>query len=290
MRSYEVRARFDEIVAFAETEKFIDTPCKYYSTGMYMRLGFSVAAHLEADILVVDEVLAVGDAAFQKKCLGRMTDVAKAGRTVLFVSHNLASVRALCSSLIVLRNGRVETQTTALSDALANYVSATGNSNAVWKAGVDNRQNPWFTLTEMKITDRDGRVITAPRHPDDETFVEITGSVTDRNPALCVGFGVYAEDNHPLFWSYQTDHGDGQQIPLVCGSNRMRAKLPGGLFNEGRYRIEFLCALHFTEWIVGPGADAPAVEFQVEGFTGYSPFRVSRRPVSLAPVLEWELR
>ena len=107
MSRADVRRRFDEIVTFAEVEKFIDTAVKHYSSGMYLRLAFSVAAHLEPEILVVDEVLAVGDAAFQKKCLGKMSDVAHEGRTVLFVSHNLDAVRRLCRSVVWLDGGRV---------------------------------------------------------------------------------------------------------------------------------------------------------------------------------------
>ena len=108
MSRAEIRKKFDEIVAFAEVEKFLDTPVKRYSSGMYVRLAFAVAAHLEPEILVVDEVLAVGDAAFQKKCLGKMKDVAGHGRTVLFVSHNMSAVQSLCESAIFLNNGSVE--------------------------------------------------------------------------------------------------------------------------------------------------------------------------------------
>jgi lipopolysaccharide transport system ATP-binding protein len=107
MHRSEIKQKFDEIVAFAEVEKFLDTPVKRYSSGMYVRLAFAVAAHLEPEILIVDEVLAVGDAQFQKKCLGKMQDVAKGGRTVLFVSHNMAAVERLCSRGFVLEGGRV---------------------------------------------------------------------------------------------------------------------------------------------------------------------------------------
>src|ERR1700677_3817846 len=103
----EIRAKFDEIVAFAEVEKFLDTPVKRYSSGMYVRLAFAVAAHLEPEILIVDEVLAVGDAEFQKKCLGKMKDVAGHGRTVLFVSHNMAAIETLCSRALLLARGGV---------------------------------------------------------------------------------------------------------------------------------------------------------------------------------------
>ncbi len=108
MSRIEIRRKFDEIVAFAEIEKFLDTPVKRYSSGMYMRLAFAVAAHLEPEILIVDEVLAVGDAAFQKKCLGKMGEVAKGGRTVLFVSHNLSMIQQLCTKGIYLREGTLE--------------------------------------------------------------------------------------------------------------------------------------------------------------------------------------
>ena len=108
MKRAEIVRKFDEIVAFAEVEKFIDTPVKHYSSGMYMRLAFAVAAHLEPEILIVDEVLAVGDAEFQKKCLGKMGDVARGGRTVLFVSHNLSAIQSLCKEAILLRQGAID--------------------------------------------------------------------------------------------------------------------------------------------------------------------------------------
>ena len=109
MHRREIKQKFDQIVAFSEVEKFLDTPVKRYSSGMYMRLAFSVAAHLEPEILAIDEVLAVGDAAFQKKCLGKMGKFAKEGRTVLFVSHNMIAVKSLCRRAIWLDEGRVKT-------------------------------------------------------------------------------------------------------------------------------------------------------------------------------------
>jgi lipopolysaccharide transport system ATP-binding protein len=120
MTRNEIKRKFDEIVDFAEVEKFLDTPVKRYSSGMYVRLAFAVAAHLEPEILIVDEVLAVGDAEFQKKCLGKMGEVAKGGRTVLFVSHNLGAISGLCSSAILLQNGSV-TFRGGVGDAIRNY-------------------------------------------------------------------------------------------------------------------------------------------------------------------------
>src|SRR6266705_1693597 len=121
IKKAEIAHKFDEIVAFAEVEKFIDTPVKRYSSGMYVRLAFAVAAHMETEILLVDEVLAVGDAEFQKKCLGKIGDVAKGGRTVLFVSHNMAAVQGLCTSGVFLSQGRVVTQGTA-ADVVQHYL------------------------------------------------------------------------------------------------------------------------------------------------------------------------
>jgi len=123
MKRSEIDAKFDEIVKFAEMEKFLDTPVKRYSSGMYVRLAFAVAAHLEPEILIIDEVLAVGDAAFQKKCLGKMGDVARGGRTVLFVSHNMAAISSLCKNAILLEKGEIRDfgKTSAIIDKYLTY-------------------------------------------------------------------------------------------------------------------------------------------------------------------------
>jgi lipopolysaccharide transport system ATP-binding protein len=137
MRRAEINRRFDEMVAFAEVERFIDTPVKRYSSGMYLRLAFAVAAHLEPEILLVDEVLAVGDAAFQKKCLGRMGEVAREGRTVLFVSHNLPSIENLCQRVIVIDGGRV-----AMQGDPATCIAAYLGARTAPQAAVDLRRVP----------------------------------------------------------------------------------------------------------------------------------------------------
>ncbi len=132
MRRSEISARLDEIIAFAEVEQFLDTPVKRYSSGMYLRLAFSVAAHLEPEILLVDEVLAVGDAAFQKRCIGKMSSVASTGRTVIFVSHNLAAVRGLCSRCLLLESGVLKCDGTpdAVIDAYLSALQAAGTGEA----------------------------------------------------------------------------------------------------------------------------------------------------------------
>ena len=134
MTRAEIKRKFDEIVAFAEVEKFLDTPVKRYSSGMYVRLAFAVAAHLEPEILIVDEVLAVGDAEFQKKCLGKMQDVAGHGRTVLFVSHNMAAVSQLCPKTIYMRDGEL-VAFSKTEDVMQSYISSRSNITTTFKSG-----------------------------------------------------------------------------------------------------------------------------------------------------------
>ncbi len=162
MKRAEIKRKFDEIVAFAEVERFIDTPVKHYSTGMYLRLAFSVAAHLDPEILLVDEVLAVGDAAFQKKCLGKMGDVAQQGRTVLFVSHNMAAIAALTERSVYLHDGRIvevgdtqrviEAYLENISDAHADGIALLGD-----KPRGSGIVNPSAQFEWVHLIDRQGR-------------------------------------------------------------------------------------------------------------------------------------
>jgi len=158
MRRVEVERKFDEIVAFAELERFIDTSVKHYSSGMFMRLAFAVAAHLDTEVVLVDEVLAVGDAVFQKKCLGKMGDVAKKGRTVLFVSHSMGAIKKLCSRAMLFRNGNL-----VIDDdpgvAVERYLSAgvTDERTIVWDAP-DAPRTQEMILRAIRIVDKDGRV------------------------------------------------------------------------------------------------------------------------------------
>src|SRR5687767_14269368 len=132
MKRAEIQRKFDEIVAFSEVEKFLDTPVKRYSSGMYVRLAFAVAAHLEPEVLIVDEVLAVGDAAFQKKCLGKMGDVVREGRTVLFVSHNMDAVASLCTQVILINKGRASERLNA-DEGVKQYLECGGGPHATWQ-------------------------------------------------------------------------------------------------------------------------------------------------------------
>jgi len=157
MRRTEIARRFDEIVAFAEIEKFLDTPVKHYSSGMYVRLAFAVAAHLEPEILLVDEVLAVGDARFQRKCLGAMEGVAHAGRTVLFVSHNMAAVQSLCGQAMLLKSGFVEAYGSTNS-VIARYVLAPTSGNSSVELSSNRGRDPGKIpiIRRVAITDRLG--------------------------------------------------------------------------------------------------------------------------------------
>lgn len=149
MKRAEIKRRFDEIVAFSEVEKFIDTPVKRYSSGMYMRLAFAVAAHLDPEILLVDEVLAVGDAQFQSKCLGKMGEVAKEGRTVLFVSHNMASITSLCGKGIYLLNGTVDSVTDNISEVISKYLQINDASIININERADRKGNGSVIITNI---------------------------------------------------------------------------------------------------------------------------------------------
>ncbi len=167
MKKAEIQRKFDEIVAFAEVEKFVDTPVKYYSSGMYVRLAFAVAAHLEPEILIVDEVLAVGDAAFQKKCLGKMGDVAKEGRTVLFVSHNMAAIESLCSRCLLLNQGKKDSEGSSemVVRAYMRLSTASCSGSVEFEAQTGERFGPkeLAVLRRLRMSDRDGNPAQAVR-------------------------------------------------------------------------------------------------------------------------------
>ena len=159
MRRAEIGRKFDEIVAFSEIEQFIDTPVKRYSSGMYLRLAFAVAAHLEPEILLVDEVLAVGDADFQRKCLGKMGDVAQEGRTVLFVSHNMPAVQALCARAILLRQGTVALDGST-GDVLQEYLGhLIATAAHAFENNPDRRGDGSIRLTSARAVDAEGRTV-----------------------------------------------------------------------------------------------------------------------------------
>lgn len=159
MRRYEIKKKFDEIVAFSEIDKFIDTPVKRYSSGMYVRLAFSVAAHLEPEILLVDEVLAVGDMNFQKKCLGKMSEVSRGGRTILFVSHNMVAVSALCQKAILLNSGKIE-YFGKVSQVIEHYAKFTNNlKNIDIGKRLDRKGNNKLRFIGLRLKGKNGNEV-----------------------------------------------------------------------------------------------------------------------------------
>ena len=289
MRRAEIARKFDEIVAFAEVEKFIDTPVKHYSSGMYMRLAFAVAAHLETEILAVDEVLAVGDAPFQKKCLGKMSEVTSMGRTVLFVSHNMNAIEQLCKRVILLESGIVDTDSFDVRSAVTRYMSvAAGEENAsVWLNNGKHFQNPYFQPIRMAIVDGNGNEIRMPVRNDDDVWVEIEGEVERADSALVVGYGIFDETGQLLYWTCHTDQPEADWPSIGPGVLRLKSQLPNHLLNEGSYRLEFLAGLHFRTWLLQPGAGSPHVVLRIQGGLSDSPHWMAKRPGVLAPIIKW---
>jgi lipopolysaccharide transport system ATP-binding protein len=291
MSKAEIKKKFDEIVAFAEVEKFLDTPVKRYSSGMYVRLAFAVAAHLEPEVLIVDEVLAVGDAQFQKKCLGKMQDVGAEGRTVLFVSHNMNAIEQLCTSAICLSNGAVSQQGADVRKVVKEYL-ASGNEEAQaveWLNTGGQQSNPCFNLLRFSLTDADGVILGMPVRNDSEIWVQIEAEIKTVDPSLTIGYQIYAEGEIALYWSCQADGREESWPVLRQGDNKLRSRIPARLLNEGIYRIEMIGGLYNRQWLYAPGINSPSVFLSIQGGLSDSPYWMARRPGILAPVLNWEI-
>ncbi|HEX8353974.1 MAG TPA: ABC transporter ATP-binding protein [Pyrinomonadaceae bacterium] len=199
MRRGEIMRRFDEIVAFSEVERFIDTPVKHYSSGMHMRLAFAVAAHLEPEILIVDEVLAVGDAQFQKKCLGKMGSVAKAGRTVLFVSHNMAAVTNLCRRGLVLERGRVAYAGTQ-TEAVARYLASCNTTGRSLRDRADRAGSGEVRVVAVEVRDSAGRALdVAASGQDVDICLRYEALHGFHSPRVVAGLCVKTHFDTPVF-------------------------------------------------------------------------------------------
>jgi lipopolysaccharide transport system ATP-binding protein len=239
MKRAEIDAKFDEIVDFSEVTQFIDTPVKRYSSGMYLRLAFAVAAHLEPEILVVDEVLAVGDAEFQKKCLGKMGDVAQQGRTVLFVSHNMSAILRLTQEAIVLNKGQLIMR--GPSQEAVDFYLSSGQSQAgerIWEADEVPAASQPFTPISLKVRERGGKVVDTIRSTE-PAFIEFEYKLDSPITGLRVGMYVGTMRGEYVFTSFDTD------TPALyekfdtreAGHYVSRAEFPADLFNEGRYVV-----------------------------------------------------
>jgi len=237
MRRVEIERKFDEIVAFADVERFIDTPVKRYSSGMYVRLAFAVAAHLEPDILVVDEVLAVGDAAFQKKCLGKMGQVAGAGRTVLLVSHNMGAIRQLCRRTLWLDRGKVmkDGDTGSVVEA---YLAAIDPTDAT--RGVVFPEDP---RKDSQL--RAARLLNKQEAPaqrfscDEPVIVELLYQVRRRATGLYGCFQVSKRDGTPVLVSYSHDVVPNPMDDLPAGVHVFRITIPPRALGHGDYQVHF---------------------------------------------------
>ena len=290
MRRSEILRKFDEIIAFSEIEKFIDTPVKHYSSGMYMRLAFAVAAHLDPEILIVDEVLAVGDAAFQRKCLGKMKDVARTGRTVLFVSHNMRAVEQLCTSVVQLDRGRILESSNKVHDIVTRYLvgGTDGDRSAEWTNPGGEYQNEFFTPTRFFVADADGEVAGSVQRNDADLWLQVEGTISTYDAALNIGYAVINEDGQQMYWSYLFDAPEQNWPRLQKGRVSLRTRLPRRLLSEGIYRIELIATLYHRLWIMEPGVKAPNISLQLQGGLTDSPQWEGRHGV-LTPIFPWEL-
>jgi lipopolysaccharide transport system ATP-binding protein len=286
MRKAEIERKFDEIVAFAEVEEFLDTPVKRYSSGMYVRLAFAVAAHLEPEILLVDEVLAVGDAAFQKRCLGKMGDVAREGRTILFVSHNMQAIQSLCRQALLIDKGKI-TATGDPKAVVARYLDSIAEmSSAIEWTDQAAPGNGEIKLKAMRVlTDNaTGGIYSS----SEELKVEMEFIARSKHSGLCIGFDVVNSDGTVVARSYQTDLPPDQWPHIQLGENRWSCLIPRGLLNAGLYYISPKIGVHNMYWIVDMD---PTIRFEVILDHGVSPFwnslNASSRPGVIAPIFRW---
>ena len=238
MKKGEIDRKFDEIVAFAEIERFIDTPVKRYSSGMRVRLAFAVAAHLEPEILLVDEVLAVGDAAFQKKCLGKMGEVAGEGRTVLFISHNMAAIENLCERAVLLNAGKIIRQGDARQ--IINYYLATLLPSTIEGVPLAERKdrsgNGRVKLTSFHIEDAKGNKLASARSGMDTVFVFGFQCPNGENPRnVDIGFSIHSGKEEVLFVLYSSYV--GQIFETLPPTGAFRCFVPKLPLSAGRYRV-----------------------------------------------------
>lgn len=261
MKKAEIKQKFDEIVAFAEIEKFIDTPVKHYSSGMYVRLAFAVAAHLEPEILLVDEVLAVGDIEFQKKCLGKMGNVAEEGRTVLFVSHNLQAVSRLCSRAILLNEGMLlkEGPTHEMLNA---YIAMTtevsnikGDLNSPKLRFAASRPDSLFKWTHIILLNSQKQSTSELRFREPFEII-FRGCATKKCEKVLVGLGIYSKIAEYIFSTHQIYNGLSDTLPE--GTSEFHVEINPNILAPGYYEIQI--------GAVGPGVEdhiRVALEFDI---------------------------
>jgi lipopolysaccharide transport system ATP-binding protein len=287
----EIRSKFDEIVAFSGVEKFLDTPVKRYSSGMYVRLAFAVASHLEPDILIVDEVLAVGDMDFQKKCLGRMNEVSQQGRTVLFVSHNLPMVSSLCNECILLDAGRMVTKGPT-ADVLPLYhgASFTQTKKAVTH-GAASAKKAKVDLTSAWVTNQDGRTVDKFSIFDD-VYLHVLYTVNeDLSDAVIPFFHVLDENGDYVFLTFP--HNWPSEKGRQTGRYEAVCHIPAHFLNDGSYSVSVQVNTvnngHTLEFF-----EHHALRFAILDNIHENPHRAHVKysyqlPGVVRPLLDWEL-
>ena len=284
MKKQEINRKFDEIVAFAEIERFIDTPVKRYSSGMYMRLAFAVAAHLEPEILLVDEVLAVGDVAFQKKCLGKMGDVAKEGRTVLFVSHNMGAINRLCQRTLWVDEGHLKRD--GITEEVVSSYLTTGsmlNGQRVWEEGIRNPGVSELRIQAVRIRNGHGSV-TAGLDVCAPFWVEVDYQVLSRLAFCRVGVLISTVYGVVVLEAYDADDKryQGPREPVTYTS---RCKIPGNLLSPGHYFLSINAGipnvrnLAFVENVL---------TFDIEDTSAVEAYGQAERHGVIRPALQWE--
>jgi len=275
MTRREIRAKFDDIVAFAEIETFLDTPVKRYSSGMYMRLAFSVAAHLDPDILLVDEVLAVGDAAFQKKCLGRVEQISGQGRTVVIVSHNMTVISTLSDRVVWLDGGRI-VDIGSPADVIARYLSAGIESNLAWVPRAPASDAFVFHGVSVRGAGSDAEAFPA----DSPIDVEFDYEVRRPMPPGRLFFSLLNESGTVILSSAETDGTPQEHRTWQLGRHRMQCRIPGNLLRPGRYFVT----------VAEPDGDRYIFHEGALGFTVSEQNSLVTKDAGqslIAPLLEW---
>jgi lipopolysaccharide transport system ATP-binding protein len=284
MRRAEIQRKFDEIVEFAGVERFMETPVKRYSTGMRARLAFAVAAFVEPDIMIVDEVLAVGDAEFQKKCMGKMSDVAKGGRTVLFVSHNMVAIEGLCTRAILLDEGRCVAAGRP-SDVISRYLSTSFSAlgERVWRDVRDAPGDEHVRIHRARVRPEEG----TPSDPIDVTTpfaVEFEYWNLRAGARLNLSLHIYNEQGVMVFNALPTEEPVWQGKPFPAGLFRDVCHIPGNLLNDGAHRIELVVVEDSQARFTIDDILAFEVLDVAEGRGGW----YERWPGAVRPRLAWE--
>ena len=288
MKRTEIDRKFDEILDFSEVEQFIDTPVKRYSSGMYVRLAFAVAAHLEPEILVVDEVLAVGDAEFQRKSLGKMGDVAQQGRTVLFVSHNMSSILRLTQETIVLDQGRLVMR--AASPEAVDYYLSAGDAKAgerIWQKEEIPLDATPFRPVALRLLDRNGQTVETIRSVEPFS-VEMEYYLDAPLTGLRIGIYLNSTRGEQVLTSFDTDDDARFEkfISRPAGHYFSRCEFPKDLLNGGRYVLGVNASSYRIRRYF---MDEKALAFNVDTSGAPGKQWLEPRPGALRPRLEWKI-